>query len=541
MIKSFVCSAALTLLLAFSGCNTPTMPSDVIIPKPNSTTVGEGVLTIKNGVQITSTASSEVTEYTKNALSDKFSLSTTQGKIINLNIDTTSIINPEGYILEVTSKGININGSTSQGVFYGVQSLIQLMEAGKVEGAIKIQNMRIEDAPRFAWRSYMLDEARHFFGEENIYRIIDVMAELKLNVLHWHLTDDAGWRIEIKQYPLLTEIGSKRADTEIGTWGSNKTAGKPHSGYYTQEQIKSIVKYAKERNIKIIPEIEMPGHASASVAAYPWLSTKNEKIEVPVKFGKHYYTYDVIDTKVQEFLKNVIDEVIELFDTDVIHIGGDEVRFDHWEADAGMRAHKRKNGYSSYMDIQIEFTNMMSRYIESKECSMMGWNEILGTNLHADDNISFSETSTKIAPNVVVQFWKGDINELTKAAEQGYRLVNSYHSFTYLDYSYGNIPLAKAYSFDPIPDNLDEKYHKNIVGFGCQMWTEWVPDVDVLNRQTFPRIAAYAEVGWSEKEVKDFDNFTSRMPALVERWKEKGIVGYDSPELQPKVETEAEI
>lgn len=521
------------LAFTIASCSVENINSDVILPRPNSTTLDEGALTLKKGVKIESDGSEELSTYLKDEIFTRFGLSTESGKKISLKIDQNLSIPEEGYILKVTGKGVEILGSSSKGVFYGIQSLLQLMKYGEdADGAVKIQKMTIEDAPRFAWRSYMLDEARHFFGEENIYQTLDVMAELKLNVLHWHLTDDAGWRVEIKKYPLLTDVGSKRKDTETGTWGSGKTAGVPHEGFYTQEQIKEIVAYAKLRNIKIVPEIEMPGHASASVAAYPWLSTKNEPIEVPVKFGKHYQIYDVIDPKVEQFLQDVVSEVIELFDTDVVHIGGDEVRFDHWEQDPKMRAYLKDKRFTSFMDIQIEFTNKMSKFIESKGCSMMGWNEILGKNLHADDNISFADASTKIAPNVVVQFWKGDIKELTEAAQQGYRLVNSHHISTYLDYSYSAISLTNAYNFNPIPEGLEEKYHKNIFGFGCQMWTEWVPNIEKLHIQTFPRIAAFAEVGWTDLENKDFYNFATRLRPLVESWEKIGIVGYDSPELK---------
>ena len=196
-----------------------------------------------------------------------------------------------------------------------------------------------------------------------------------------------------------------------------------------------------------------------------------------------------------------------------------------------MVAYKKKMGFASFMDVQIEFSNNMSRFIEEQGCSMMGWNEILGKNLHSDDNISFDDASTKIAPNVVVQFWKGDINELANAAKQGYKLVNSYHEATYLDYSYEKIPLKVAYDFDPIPEGLDAEYHDNIIGFGCQMWTEWAPTATHIQKQTFPRIAAYSEVGWSAKEEKNYENFLSRLAPMVERWRAAGIEVYPYDEV----------
>lgn len=507
---------------------------NVVLPMPNDVKMTTGTLRLNKSITVNEIGAKELVKYIKPEFKKSFDLKVKKkksGAKLNLIVQPLAEMNEEAYKLSITPKGIYITASHSRGLFYGVQSLIQLMKAGQKEGAISLSCQEIEDEPRFSWRSYMLDEARHFFGKAEVLRLLDIMASLKMNVFHWHLTDDAGWRIEIKKYPKLTEIGSTRKDTETGTWGSGKTAGKPHSGFYTQKEIKEILRYAQARHIKIVPEIEMPGHASASVASYPWLSTKKEQIEVPVKFGKHYHIYDVIDPKVQGFLKDVVSEVIDLFETDVIHIGGDEVRFNHWEEDADMVAHKKAKGFSSFMDIQIEFTNMMSRFIESKGASMMGWNEILGKNLHRGE-IRFDEVSTKIAPNVVVQFWKGDLNELSEAAQNGYKLVNSFHLYTYLDYTHKNITLEKAYSFDPIPKGLKKEYHKNIIGSGSQMWTEWTPKAKDMERQTFPRLAAYAEVGWTDLEAKDYDSFVKRLKPIVIEWKRKGIEVYPFEELQ---------
>lgn len=507
---------------------------DVVLPMPNKVEMSKGDLTINGRLNIKGNGAGELLEYLKSEFERKFDLKIKKrrwGAKLNLILKPSSDMNSEAYKLSIKPNGISITASDNKGLFYGVQSLMQLMKAGQKDGKIQLACQEIEDQPRFSWRSYMLDEARHFFGKKEVFRLLDIMAMLKMNVFHWHLTDDAGWRIEIKKYPKLTEIGSMRKDTEAVTWGSGKTEGKPHSGFYTQKEIKEILRYAQARHIKIVPEIEMPGHASASVASYPWLSTKKEQIEVPVKFGKHYHIYDVIDPKVQEFLKDVVSEVIDLFETDVIHIGGDEVRFNHWEEDADMIAHKKAKGFNSFMDIQIEFTNMMSRFIASKGVSMMGWNEILGKNLHHGE-VEFDEVSTKIAPNVVVQFWKGNLNELSAAAQDGYKLVNSFHIYTYLDYNHRNITLKKAYSFDPIPKGLKEEYHKNIIGSGSQMWTEWTPEAKDMERQTFPRLAAYAEVGWTDLDNKNYDSFVKRLKPIVQEWKVDGIEVYPFKELE---------
>lgn len=500
---------------------------DVVVPVPATVKMNTGELQLSNTLEVKAKGKTTVKKYLINELSQRFGIKQGKGEVsILLNLDPSSGLGEETYSLLITSDDIEIKASSDRGLFYGVQSLLQLINAGKNTDGITLSCQEIIDEPRFSWRSYMIDDSRYFLGVEELKRMIDALAELKMNVLHWHLTDDAGWRIEIKKYPLLTKIGSKRKDTEIGTWGSGKTSGEPHEGFYTQKEVKDILRYARERHIKVIPEIEMPGHASAAIASYPWLGTKNEQIEVPVKFGKHYAIFNVIDPKVQTFLKDVVAEVIDLFDTDIIHIGGDEVRFDHWEQDAAMVAHKEKMGYSSFMDIQIEFVNMMSEYIKSKGARMMGWNEILGKSLHPGE-ISFEKPKTEIAENVMVHFWKGDVKDMSAAARKGYQFVNSYHVFTYLDYSYKSISLEKMYSFNPIPDHLEEQYHKNVVGAGCQMWREWVPDVDKLHYQTFPRIAAFAEVGWSKEENKDYSAFLNRLSLIKEIWKENGIKFYE--------------
>ncbi len=528
-------TATLSLMLASVLAVSAQSALDVVIPRPNSVELLGNDFTISPNIKIKHDGAAPVAKYAKEEILRQFGKPSSGGTptTVLIEVDTDNEMATEAYELTLKSDQITIEASTNTGAFYGVQTLIQLLRAGEQPNGFKLTAQEIDDAPRFEWRSYMLDESRHFLGEEGVYKLLDAMADVKLNVFHWHLTDDAGWRIEIKKYPLLTEIGGKRNDTQVGGWNSDETSGQPYEGYYTQKQIKRILEYAKERNIKVVPEIEMPGHACAAIAAYPWLGTKNEKIEVPARFGKHYHTYDVIDPRVKTFLKDVVKEVYELFDTDVIHIGGDEVRFNHWEEDADMVAHKNKMGYNSFMDIQIEFTNEMSRYIESLGASMMGWNEILGTNLHADDNISFAETTTKIAPNVIVHFWKGDLNELSKAAEEGYRLVNSYHGSTYLDYSHETISLEKAYGFNPIPQGLAPKYEKNVIGLGTQMWREWVPTTDRLHTQTFPRLAAFAEVGWTDMPNKEYKNFIVRLKPLVNFWStERGINYHKYDELK---------
>ena len=500
-----------------------------IIPQPNKIEFNKGEFSISNKTIIYS--NSETIEVA-NLIKDYFlSTSNTKLKIkrlgkiksngIHLKIDYN--LATEAYKLSIAKNNIIITGGSITGLFYGHQTLKQLLTISSNE--ISIPLAKIEDAPRFKWRAYMLDESRYFHGEEFVKRLLDEMALLKMNVFHWHLTDDAGWRIEIKKYPKLTEIGAKRSDSETGTWGSGKTSGKPHEGYYTQKQIKEIVAYAADRHITIVPEFEMPGHSSAAIAAYTWLGTANKDIEVPIKFGRHYDNYDITNPKVVQFIKDVLTEIFDLFPSEVIHIGGDEVGYKVWEESKHVQEYMKEKGLKTPADLQIYFTNNISKFIEKNGRRMMGWNEIMGKNIHKgfEEKKNDKEAETSLAQNVVVHFWKGNLDLATEAAKKGYGIVNSLHSNTYLDYGYKYINLEKAYNFDPVPKGLEEKYHKNIYGLGCQMWSEWTPTNKDIEYQTFPRIAAYAEVGWTNKSNKSFENFSKAIQKFYTRWTELKI------------------
>jgi len=445
--------------------------------------------------------------------------------IIQFKLD--SRLAKEAYELHVSKTGIQIIASNNTGWFYGVQSLIQLfsVQQGSTESkaSIRIPELSIKDAPRFAWRALMLDEARYFKGTEQVKMLLDEMALLKMNVFHWHLTDDQGWRIEIKKYPLLTEIASKRKSTQVGEWNSPIQSAEAHEGYYSQEEIREIVSYASERHINIVPEIEMPGHSSAAIAAYPWLGTAKKQIEVPIVFGVGKDVYDVSDPKVYLFLTDVLDEVMELFPSKVIHIGGDEVKYDHWKASASVNAYMEEKGLATPAELQVFFTNSISQYLQGKGRRMMGWNEIMGHNIHEYQDKEDTKSTQSLAKETIVHFWKGDVNLANEAARSGFDIVNSLHEYTYLDYDYGQIPLSMAYAFEPVPVDLDPQYHDKVIGSGCQMWGEWIPSNGHMHFQVFPRIAAYAELGWTESQNKDFDRFKSALPKLQKRWEHRGI------------------
>jgi hexosaminidase len=504
-----------------------------IIPCPDKIVVGKGNFKLTSGIPV---ISNELTNQEANYLADILEKSCgkkpevqTKGKGIQLVLDPLlkSELGNEGYRLRVQPKGITVEGATNAGIFYGIQSLRQLLpsdfEFDPDQNKIaKIQEVLIVDKPRFPWRAFMFDESRHFKGSEVVKGLLDQMALLKMNVFHWHLTDDQGWRIEIKKYPKLTSVGGFRTDTQTARH-SDMRSGVPHGGFYTQEQIKEIIAYASERHIQIVPEIEMPGHAMAAIAAYPWLGTLGTTTEVPVTFGKMDDSFNITDPKVYNFLEDVLSEVFALFPGKVVHIGGDEVKFDAWKSSEKIQSYMKNEGLSTPVDLQIYFTNRISQFLDSNNKRMMGWNEILGDNVHDWQDTSDMDVNQKLAKSTIVHFWKGSLELINKAVSNGYDVVNSYHAQTYLDYNYNAIPLSKAYDFDPIPEGLDSKYDSKVLGFGCQMWSEWIPTLEKMNLQIFPRLAAYAEVGWTAKTKKDYTKFLSCLPELEKRWDLLGI------------------
>lgn len=544
------------LVLSFCSCaekNRSFQLSEVsMIPKPAKLSLGEFSFAFNEGTTIYAPLDQQ--QVAVNFLVNTIESTTgNQPKVIagesaDVLFKAVEGLEPEAYRLQVMSDQIVISASGAAGYLYGVQSLQQLLTNDTSESNPEVNkwlvpSVDIEDAPRFKWRAYMLDESRYFHGEAFVKQILDQMALLKMNVFHWHLIDDAGWRVEIKKYPLLTEVGAFRKDTEIGTWGSGKTSGEPHGGFYTQEQIKAIVAYAAERNIAVVPEFEMPGHSSAAIAAYTWLGTAGEDIDVPVTFGRHYDNYDVTKIEVEQFVKDVLLELFELFPSKVIHIGGDEVGYKVWEDSKHVQEYMEANGINTPADLQIAFTNKISKFIEEHGRRMMGWNEIMGVNIHEgfEEKKDDKDAETALAKNVVVHFWKGDLELATDAAKKGYDIVNSLHSNTYLDYNYKSISLEKAYNFNPIPEGLEAQYHKNILGTGCQMWSEWTPTNKDVERQTFPRIAAYAEVGWTPLEQKDYESFKAALKKLQSHWDSLGInyfKDYEQVEVELKAKKE---
>lgn len=444
---------------------------------------------------------------------------------IIFRVDPNLVKEKDGYKLIISDKGskttIQAIVNSMSGLIYSLSTIHQLITNNGDH--IEVPACEIYDYPYFPWRAFMLDEARHFQGKEVVKKLLDEMVQLKMNVFHWHLTDDQGWRLEIKKYPLLTEVGSRNNFSLVNDKTTPLPIEKIPKGtkwYYTQDEIRDVVSYADERGIVIVPEIEFPGHVSASLTAYPWLGSSGKRLNKTV-YGD---LYDVTDPNVEQFISNVFDEVIALFPGKIVHIGGDEANYSHWKDSPEINAFMKRKNIANYMDLQIRSINRLSKYIASKGARMIGWNEITGENIRNETHVQKSESEV-LAPGTIVQFWDGAVSLVNKAVEKGYDVVNSNRLFTYLDYSYETTPLEKVYSFNPVPEGLNESVKGKILGLGGQIWGEFTPNTDRLYFQVFPRIAAISECGWVEPVKKtSYENFKKRLGVLESRWKNLGYL-----------------
>ncbi len=446
---------------------------------------------------------------------------------IRLRLDPElAALGPEGYRLTVSPTQVTVVAPQTTGVFYGLQSLrqllpIQIEERRLVPGVDwQVACLIITDRPRFAWRGFMLDEGRHFQGRETVLQTLDLMALHKLNVFHWHLTEDQGWRIEIKKYPRLTEIGSRRRGTRNAFTGGRHD-GIPHGGFYSQTDIRQIVAYAAERHITIVPEVEMPGHSLAALASYPELSCTGGPFEVATHFGIYPDIYCAGKETVFTFLEDVLDEVLDLFPSPYIHIGGDEAPKKRWKncPDCQQRIHAE--GLKDAHALQVYFTNRIAAYLESKGRHTIGWNEILQAGL---------------AESAVVQYWVGGRQRILKALQTKRRkIVMSYCFKAYLDYPYTLIPLRRIYRYEPVPSGLDEMAAASILGVESPLWTEWVPSRQRLDFQVYPRLSALAEIGWTPKDRKSLPDFHRRLESFLARLDLLGVRHASLREAEPSL------
>lgn len=459
----------------------------------------------------------EATGYAPKVVTDK------SAKPINLSIDK-SISNPEGYRLAVTPEGIELAGASEAGVFYGIQTLRKSIPAVAEGMNIELPAVTINDYPRFAYRGMHLDVSRHFFPVDSIKKYIDILALHNMNTFHWHLTDDQGWRIEIKKYPELTTIGSKRKETVIGH-NTGEYDGKPYEGFYTQDEIRDVIAYAKERFITIIPEIDLPGHQQAALAAYPDLGCTGGPYEVWTQWG---ISDDVIcagNEKSMQFLEDVLAEVIDLFPSEYIHIGGDECPKVRWKTCPKCQARIKAEGikadkkHSAEEYLQSSVISQMEKFVESKGRHIIGWDEILEGGL---------------APNATVMSWRG-VDGGIEAAKQHHNVIMTPNTYLYFDYYQstdtenepmaigGYLPLERVYSLEPTAGIPDE-YKKYVIGVQANLWTEYIPTFSQVEYMVMPRMAALAEVQWTDPSKKEYESF---LPRLVRMTKLYDRLGYN--------------
>ena len=509
----------LTFFIAFFfGCNTATEKAiePNIIPKPLSQKINDGffILDISTAIE-TYGEFKNVANYLNSFLTENYNLKLPSNKSNNQIkfITDFTIKNDEGYHLKINKNNILISAKTSKGAFYAVQSLIQLLPIKTDTKAIAIQCLVIEDEPQFKYRGMHLDVGRHFFSVDFIKKYINLMSILKMNTFHWHLTEDQGWRIEIKKYPKLQEIAAYRDETLIGHYSDqpHQFDGKKYGGFYTQEEIKEIVKYASDRQITVIPEIEMPGHSQAAIAAYPELGCTNKQVKVATKWGVFEEVYCPKESTFN-FLEDVIDEVVTLFPGTYIHIGGDEAPKTNWKKCNHCQKIIKKEGLKDEHELQSYFITRMEKYINSKGKQIIGWDEILEGGL---------------APNATVMSWRGTKGAI-QAAKEKHNVVLTPQSHCYFDHYQstneneptaigGFLPLEKVYRFNPIPKELTKEEAKYVLGAQGNVWTEYMKTPEKVEYMAFPRMIALSEVLWSTAENKNYHNFKKRLVVYQQR------------------------
>lgn len=422
---------------------------------------------------------------------------------IRLAVDTR-LGGPESYTLTVSQRGVTVSGGSAKGVFYGVQTLRKAMPLGKAD-ALELPAVSIADAPRFGYRGMMLDCSRHFFSVEFVKKYLDLMALHNMNVFHWHLTDDQGWRIEIKKYPRLTSVGSRRSGTVVG-FNSMVDDGAEYGGYYTQEQAREIVEYARQRYITVIPEIDMPGHMKAALAAYPELGCTGGPYEVGHRWGIYLDVLCLGNEKVFEFCQDVLSELADIFPAQYIHIGGDETPTERWAECPKCKALAAQHGLTA-KTLQGYFTNRIEKFINQRGRRIIGWDEIL------EGDINQSAT---------IMSWRGTENG-EKAAAQGHDVIMSPTTYCYFDYCQtdknqqyepsprdGFINVEKVYGYEPCPDSMSVEARKHIMGVQANVWTEYFACPGAVEYYSLPRMSALSEVQWTDG-TKDFDSFKTRL------------------------------
>lgn len=517
-----------------------------VIPKPAELTMQVGKFVIDGSTSISAAEGlkeeaaflaesiQQLTQVSPSVTDQKASIALT----LNDQID-----NEEGYTLDVTPYQINISGKNAKGVFYGIQSLVQLIslpEEGSSITDITVPAVSIKDQPRFIYRGMHLDVARHFFDVDFVKKYIDMIAMHKMNTFHWHLTEDQGWRIEIKKYPELTKIGAYRNGTITGHYPGETNDNERYGGFYTQDDIREVLAYAQKRHVEVIPEIELPGHSQAAIASYPYLSCfPEEPTEVPnglmseaskeqqkngqpkvvqESWGVYNDVYCAGKEETFAFLEGVLDEVTALFPSKYIHIGGDECPKKNWERCPNCQKRIKEEGLEDEHALQSYFVTRMEKYLNSKGKQIIGWDEILEGGL---------------APNATVMSWRG-VKGGIEAAKQDHNVIMTPNSHCYFDHYQskdtdneplsigGFLPVEKVYSYEPVPEELSADQQHYILGAQGNIWSEYIPTDEHMEYMALPRATALSEVVWSQKEDKDFEDFKSRLNHMRKLYETKG-------------------
>lgn len=513
-----------------------------LIPLPASVQQGSGQFTFPAKVQLcvpsyTGDSVKAVAKRWAGNFTKSTGIKVSVGKKANaaIQLRLNSGLAPEAYDLQVTRERIVIEAARPAGFFYALQTLNQLLPSRAVMAGVKATDVQawtlpvvtIKDHPRFEWRGFMLDEGRHFYGKEEIKKLLDVMAAYKLNRFHWHLTEDQGWRIEIKKYPRLTEVGAWRNSKVLG-WGEVKPDGQRYGGFYTQKDAREIVRYAQERFIEIVPEVDIPGHSQAAVAAYPeFLSCDPQnKHEVWLWQGVSPDVINVSHPQAVQFAKDVIDELTAIFPFRYIHLGGDECPTNKWEANEACRQQLASIGSKNFRDLQINFYRQLQDHISQKPASeqrqLIFWNEVLHGN------------TRPLGTDITIMAWVGADGAAKDAAQRGMKTILSPQIPYYINRRQSNLPteprsqghgtetVEAVYNYVPmagIPADLQQQY----MGVQANFWTEWVEEASVVQYLMFPRLAAVAEAGWTPQQLRKYPDFLERLQAEAKYYELRGV------------------
>lgn len=490
-----------------------------IIPKPQTLTTLPGEILLSTPITLSGNDGSQSTQvHFASSYTQTFkAIPARSAAQISLELLEEMIVDlgGEGYQLDISTKRVTIQAARSAGLFYGMQTLRQLLPPEASNREISIPCLSIVDKPRFEWRGFMLDEARHFFGMETIKNVLDWLAFFKINVFHWHLTDYQGWRVEINKYARLTEVGGRRAGSQTRSFSKNYRGmdTTPHAGWYTQDEIREIINYAAVRHIIIVPEMDLPGHFSAALAAYPHLGCTKEEMEVRCEWGIFKDVACVGNQETREFLYDVLDEFCDLFPGPYIHLGGDEVKTDHWQACPECQRAKEEHNLDRFAELNTLIMNDLGSYLKQKGKRPIVWNEALHPSLDKE---------------TVIMHWTPNPLSLLRtkrALNDGYKVIFQTFWESYFDYSHSFIPLRRVYRAKTL-DNISPATWRRVLGVQGALWTEFVEDEGRIQWNSFPRLAAKAEVGWSQSGGRNYNNFKMRWENLVGHCE---AIGLDNP------------